>query len=194
MAEAAGATLARAFQDDPIQRAMFPDADRRAAVLPVVFTAMVRAASDSGGHLTTTPDTAAAAVWSPPGTEITPMAVMRAYGLDLPRVLFAAPLSSTLATFSFFGTLTRRRKVHAPEPHWYLATLGVDPARQGEGLGHRLVREGLDRADADRARAYLETETEGNVRFYRALGFEVVEQIVIERVDLPMWLMARDPA
>ena len=79
-----------------------------------------------------------------------------------------------------------------PEPHWYLQVIGVDPARQGEGLGSILVREGLSRADTAGTPTYVETETEGNVAFYEKHGFEVVEKIVPKRVGLPMWLMVRD--
>ena len=60
-------------------------------------------------------------------------------------------------------------------------------------LGKALVRDGLDRADSDGKIAYLETETENNVGFYQALGFDVVEEITIDRLGLPLWLMARDP-
>jgi ribosomal protein S18 acetylase RimI-like enzyme len=94
---------------------------------------------------------------------------------------------------SFFGTLARRRKANVPEPHWYLAALGVDPPYQGRGLGRALVRDGLDWADMDGKIAYLETETESNVGFYEALGFDVVEEVTMDRLNLPMWLMARHP-
>lgn len=188
----AGAVLARAFHDDPIQVALYPDPTRRAAILPRAFAATIRAALASGGHVTTTADTAATAVWSPPGTVISTLAVLRAYGFDLPRTMLQMPLRTIPAMLSFFATIARRRKVHVPESHWYLAALGVEPARQGQGLGTRLVREGLDRADADHARAYLETETEANVRFYRAQGFQVVETLTTG-FGVPLWLMARDP-
>ena len=52
------------------------------------------------------------------------------------------------------------------EPLWYLDQLGVDPARQGEGLGKALVQFGLARAAEAGLPAFLETATERNVRFY----------------------------
>ena len=192
-AAVAGAVLARAFQEDPIQTAMFPDPSRRAAVLPVIFTALIRAAKASDGHVMTTSGCAATAVWSPPGTEIRTTAVLRAYGFDVVRMVRYTPISSTPATMNLFATMARRRKAHVPEPHWYLATLGVDPSRHGQGLGSMLVREGLDRADTDGARTYLETETVDNVRFYRSLGFKVVEELTVGRRRVHLWLMTRDP-
>ncbi len=190
----AAAMLAQAFCDDPIQVAFNPDPVKRAEALPLMFGALIRGGAASGLHLTTTPDFAAAAVWSPPGIDLGTIAVMRAYGIDLFRMLFRLPLSTIPATFSMFATMARRRKAHVPEPHWYLTVWGVDPSRQGEGLGTALVREGLHRVDAVGARAYLETETEGNVRFYERLGFAVVEEIEVTPADLPMWLMRREVA
>ncbi|NIP94842.1 MAG: GNAT family N-acetyltransferase [Akkermansiaceae bacterium] len=106
--------------------------------------------------------------------------------------MMGTPLRSIRATISLFGLMDRKRKTLMPDPYWYLATLGVDPPYQSRGLGTLLVTEGLDRADADHTPAYLETETESNVAFYRGLGFEVVEELTIERLGIPLWLMARD--
>jgi ribosomal protein S18 acetylase RimI-like enzyme len=89
--------------------------------------------------------------------------------------------------------LGERKKELMPDPHWYLAAIGVNPERQGEGLGSALVQSGIRRADRDNTPVYLETETEGNVGFYQHLGFEVIEQITAAGLDLPLWLMTRRP-
>lgn len=189
----AARALARAFHDDPVQAVILPNADRRAAALPMMFSALCHATVVSGGHVTTTQDHAAVALWNPPGMRVSGRALIRAYGRNIFHVLRATPLSSYPGLMSLFRTLGRRRKIHAPEPHWYLAVLGVDPARQGEGLGSLLVREGVQRAEAAGVRTYLETESAANVAFYERLGFRVVEAIRIKRLGLPMWLMVRDP-
>ncbi len=192
LAEEAGAVLARAFHDDPIQSAIFPDPGRRATLLPIVFRAFIRAAIASGGHVTATSDRRAVSIWSPPGTEIGASTILRNYGRDLPRIVIGTPLRSIRATISLFGLMERKRRTLMPAAYWYLATLGVDPPYQGRGLGTLLVTEGLDRTDADHTPAYLETETESNVAFYQQLGFGVVEELTIERLGIPLWLMARD--
>ena len=46
---------------------------------------------------------------------------------------------------------------HPPEPHWYLPLIGVDPARQGQGLGAALMRPVLAKCDAAGLPAYLES-------------------------------------
>ena len=81
-----------------------------------------------------------------------------------------------------------------PGPHWYLMALGVAPASQGQGIGGRLIRPVLARADAAGLPCYLETETERNVTFYRKHGFAVLTAEAPPGHDLLLWTMARRPA
>jgi GNAT superfamily N-acetyltransferase len=89
--------------------------------------------------------------------------------------------------------LDERKKALVPDPHWYLAAIGVDPAKQGGGLGSKLVRLGIARADRDNVAIYLETETESNLGFHEHLGFEVLEEATASGLGLPIWLMVRHP-
>ncbi len=90
--------------------------------------------------------------------------------------------------------MNARAEQHHPEtPHWYLALLGVDPAAQGRGYGPHLTRPILDRCDAERTPAYLETGTERNVTLYRGLGFEVSDEFDLPRGGPPVWCMWREP-
>jgi GNAT superfamily N-acetyltransferase len=83
--------------------------------------------------------------------------------------------------------------VHPSQPHWYLGTLGVDPARQGRGVGRALLASWLSRVDAEQLPAYLETDREGNVAFYARAGFHVVGETSVLGVRVwPMWRPARD--
>ncbi|MFC4333802.1 GNAT family N-acetyltransferase [Salininema proteolyticum] len=57
-------------------------------------------------------------------------------------------------------------------PHsWELATVGVRPARQGQGLGGRIVEAALSELGA--IPVHLRTSEECNVAFYRRHGFDV---------------------
>lgn len=61
-----------------------------------------------------------------------------------------------------------------PESAWNLATLGVHPDNQGEGLGAALVEAGLAAVDrSDTGTVALETSDERNVRLYGRAGFVV---------------------
>jgi ribosomal protein S18 acetylase RimI-like enzyme len=79
------------------------------------------------------------------------------------------------------------------EPVWYLDRVGVDPSRQGEGLGKTLVQYGLDRAAADGRPAFLETATERNVGLYRSLGFQVVNHGDVPGGGPRIWFLRCDP-
>jgi len=56
---------------------------------------------------------------------------------------------------------------------------------------HKLSEPGLERADADRLPAYLETQRESNIPFYRRFGFELVEKISLGDSP-PLWTMWRE--
>jgi GNAT superfamily N-acetyltransferase len=78
-------------------------------------------------------------------------------------------------------------------PHFYLSVLGVEPVRQGEGVGTALMEPVLARCDRERIPAYLETATGRNVLLYERLGFDVVEELTLPKTDVHGWLMLRPP-
>ena len=90
------------------------------------------------------------------------------------------------------GTYLRTlRKVHPKEPHWYLILLAVDPPWQRRGAGSMLVEHGLAFADAAGVGAYLETQKEENLAYYRRFGFELVDTLRPLPGGLPYYTMWR---
>lgn len=79
------------------------------------------------------------------------------------------------------------------EPHWYLAMLGVGSQYQGQGIGGQLLQPILERADREKLPCYLETSTEGAVRFYQRQGFEILHVGKVGK-QLPYWTMKRTPS
>jgi GNAT superfamily N-acetyltransferase len=55
-----------------------------------------------------------------------------------------------------FAVFTEMSRVHSTEPHWYLPLIGVNPARQGNGIGAALLRPALEECDRSNLPAYLE--------------------------------------
>ena len=76
--------------------------------------------------------------------------------------------------------------------HWHLGPVGVLPAYQGKGIGTKLLRLFCKEVDACSAPAYLETDSDKNVRFYERFGFQVVSERDI--FDVKNYFMWRNPA
>jgi len=83
------------------------------------------------------------------------------------------------------------RKRHPHDPHWYLWFLGVEPDRQGQGLGSVLLRSLSAKAEADRVPCYLETDKPSSVKIYERHGYRVEAEDVLPGVDLRLWYMRR---
>ena len=187
---AAGGVLGRAFLDDPLWLALMSDPQTRQAGLATMFTGLAKTTAAANGVAETTPGLEAVALWLAPGKELGWWPMVRS-GMAMPRFVMTLPSRDRRRLMAVLRQGDQRRKEHMPGPHWYLEAIGVDPEHQGVGFGSALVRAGMRRADRDGMPIYLETETEGNVRFYEHLGFDVVEQTVAAGLSLPLWLMVR---
>jgi len=82
--------------------------------------------------------------------------------------------------------------LHPAEPHWYLGTLGVARSAQRRGVGSALLSRWLEEVDRDAIPAYLETDSEENIRFYERAGFSLKGEISI--LGVRAWQMQRPPA
>ena len=187
----AGAMLGQAFRNDPMWVDLMPDPDRRPEMLATMFSALVRTTCAANGVAERTPDVKGVALWLAPGGDMGWWAMLRS-GLALPRATMRLPGKDRKRMLGVLRQVGDRRKVLVPRPHWYLSAIGVDPESQGEGVGSALMRHGMARADDGRHPIYLETDTERNVRFYRNLGFEVLEEFTPGGLSVPLWLMTRE--
>lgn len=132
----------------------------------------------------------AAAVWMPSEALKEPDSMLDE--LKMARPMLAA------TGFSRIGRLLQIRTAmdkHHPmdREHAYLWFLGVTPSLQGMGIGSRLLRAGLNRADEAGLPAYLETGTTRNVALYRRHGFEVIHEAPPGKGAPMMWHMWREP-
>ncbi|MFE3171514.1 GNAT family N-acetyltransferase [Amycolatopsis sp. NPDC059090] len=75
------------------------------------------------------------------------------------------------------------------EPHWHVGPVGVEPRFQGRGIGESLMRALIAIMDADGSPSWGETDTEANVRFYRALGWDLDRTVTVSGIDL--WFLGR---
>jgi ribosomal protein S18 acetylase RimI-like enzyme len=157
------AILTLAFSTDAPVRYLFSGAETHLAWFPRLAAAMGGAALEAGSAYVADGD-GAAALWLPPGVEADGEAIFAIVGETV------AP--ERLEVLAELGELMGQ--YHPKEPHWYLPLIGVDPSRQGRGLGSALLKAGLARCDADGLPAYLESSSPRNVPLYERHGFEVI--------------------
>jgi ribosomal protein S18 acetylase RimI-like enzyme len=178
----AALALGRAFVNDPIFKAIFPDAtgpEERARHLPDVFRAMLAIQRRSGQPVFAVVDdngrVVAAAVTEGIGHPSTLSLVVTGLG-QMPRLIRAIGVGGLARALKLFGMLADN---HPKEPHLYLQVLGCDPPFQGKGYGKALLdRLALEaRARPEIAGIYLETATEANVAFYGSKGYEILGEL-----------------
>jgi GNAT superfamily N-acetyltransferase len=177
--------LARAFRDNPLNRAVIGGSEGRrvranragvAAYLPGALerarVTTVREAGALVGVLVATPPWR----WPLPGPN----------SAGLVRLLWGQGFRVARR----WGEISQELRRHHPlGPYWYLATLGVEPTLWGRGAGRALLADFVAQADADAAPAYLETDRPELERFYAGFGFAVRERIEVRAV--PVLLMER---
>ena len=187
----AGGVLGRAFHDDPYWSWVLPDDSRRARALPWFMTVWVRYCLRYREVYTTAEKVEGVAAWIPPGEY--PISVARLMLTGMALVFLRLGPGPSRRLMNSTGYLDRVHARDVPTRHWYLPTLGVDPPRQGQGLGGALLQPILTRADKDGLHCYLETEKEINVRFYRKHGFDVVVETDLAGDGPHIWTMRREP-
>lgn len=187
----AGRILASAFYSDPFFRYILPDDATRMERLNRYACIYVKASCLMDAvHGTGTP-LSGVAVWTAPGRELTPNERSEA-GMDrLPGIFGSEGFERYLG---MVANLSIERARDVPLPHWYLSILGVDPARQGEGLGSALLQPILKVADQTHTPCYLETFVEGNLAFYTRHGFRMLVAEVEPKSSMPFWTMKRTPS
>jgi GNAT superfamily N-acetyltransferase len=179
----AGAVLCRAFENDPAMSWAVPELEKRRA-MQAWFTAIVHWGLDRGEVESL--DGKAVAVWGHGPAKF--FEQVKA-GLLKPTLSLGA--TSLIRLLKLSSATARNHALLCPEPHRYLWFVGVDPKHQRQGLGAKLLRRTLAKADKEKVPCYLETATEANVPFYAALGFGVVFEGELVTTAPRFWLMKR---
>ncbi len=69
------------------------------------------------------------------------------------------------------------------EQHWHLGPIGVLPSHRRLGIGTTLMKIFCQEVDRCLARAFIETDLDENVLFYRKFGFEIVSTSNIFEIE-----------
>ncbi|SDT41025.1 GNAT family N-acetyltransferase [Microlunatus soli] len=176
--------LAEAFDDDPISRWIFPDAEDRRRYLPTFFSTMLA----HPWATRRTIDSSAAAIWitvqpCQPHAEEDPPDETASGGA-------AAPFGANGQRLRALGTALASSRP-AVETYDYLFAIGVLPQCRGAGVGTALLKEGLRRADTARRGVYLEASSPGSRTLYLRHGFADLAAPVHLEDGPPVWPMWR---
>jgi len=181
--ELIGDIIADGFADDPVNLWAY----RGTSGMKPVFTMLARHLYLPRGYGHKVADGSGGALWLPPDQSF-----------DMP-ILPTVQVAATLLKHGGFASVGNILKLDAfmksrkpKERFHYLFAISVRAGHQGQGLGGALMRAGLARVDADRLPAYLESSKPSNVPFYRAHGFEVIEEVIPTEGCPPMWRMWRE--
>jgi ribosomal protein S18 acetylase RimI-like enzyme len=108
----------------------------------------------------------------------------------LPLMKIGSDAGKRFNEFDRFSMDTHKRLMK--ENHQYIILLGVDPDKQGQGYGRRLMLPVLKLAEEKGQSCYLETHGEKNVSFYNKLGFKVISEDILPGTDIIQYAMVKE--
>ncbi|MGB2249039.1 MAG: GNAT family N-acetyltransferase [Alcanivorax sediminis] len=183
--------LSRAFYQDPLFVYFFPNDAKRERQSLHTFRFMLRHAHLNGKVVCSSNNRDGAALWLPSDA-------MQHSWLDLMRL-------GLLPAFFAQGPMAVQRQLDAvedmqamhntiiSEPHYYLTVFGVEPDKQGKGVGSSILRPTLEQFDHEGMPAYLDTHNPENVSLYLRFGFEIAHHGYLPGGAVMHWGMLRKP-
>ena len=184
-------TLVQAFFDDHLLGFFFAEPKSRLRFLPKFFNYRVRNGLIDGKIFATSENIEGVVILTQSEYKrFSWLRAIRTGGIGLYRAAGSEITSKVREVESFVVT---KRDECISEPHWYLGSLAVHPDYQGKGLASKLVRPVLEVCSSQNKLCVLETQDEGLVQIYKHYGFDVVDSFTLPIVNLPHWVMAKQP-
>ncbi|WP_433651552.1 GNAT family N-acetyltransferase [Micromonospora zamorensis] len=175
--------LAEAFFHDPVAHWLISGHDDRRFVSYRYFTHVV-GHSLQYGHVETTSDGSAAAIWYARPAPSPSIAAGRHTGVQEATGAYAP---------KFLLLETMLESHHPPEPHRYLAYAAVSPEHQGRGTGTALLSNYHQQIDPLGLPAYVEATSPRNRDLYLRLGYLPGPSMVLPNGGPRIWRMWRAP-
>ncbi len=182
-------SLIAAFYHDPLTEFLLPEEESRAKRLSTAIEFLLGLSSSTWSAGTT--DRPCAGVIGAASPEEYPPPFFHLMVMLTKLMLKSLSYTPHRVVEQWIRIFHKFEKMHPHQPHWYILVLGVHPDHQGKGLGGRLLRQVLQRADDERVAVYLESSNPNNLDFYRKHGFEVMVEIVPVAGCPPIWGLLR---
>jgi GNAT superfamily N-acetyltransferase len=142
------------------------------------------------GEVYTTPNLDGVAVWvSPENAQLNLGILFRTGFLKAILQMGLRPLGRFIRSASYLDNL---QKQAISGPCWILVLLGVEPSKQGKGIGGMLIQPILACADAEGVSCYVESADERNLGFYKRQGFAIVKHGQVPKGGPEVWVMVRE--
>jgi ribosomal protein S18 acetylase RimI-like enzyme len=182
--------LAHAFQQDPLWGYFIPEEDDRVRLSRISFRMLIRYTIRYGFAHSIGSSVKGVALWLPSDkSEMSLFSEILCGGLSVLINFGPDKIGRMNAVDSFMSKL---RKQQLPQRHWYLSLLGVAPDEQGKGYASLLMRHMVEKLEADKMPAYLDTQNARNVSIYERFGFRIIDEVIIPGTEITHWAMIRE--
>lgn len=108
----------------------------------------------------------------------------------LPLMKLGSDVGNRFNEFDKFSLEKHKRIMK--DNHQYIILIGVNPSKQGQKYGKKLMIPVLKLAEEKGLASYLETHGEKNVNFYKKLGFKVVSEDILPGTDIIQYAMLKE--
>ena len=184
--------LKDSFKDDPLWNEVFREDPDRENSLSNFYTIPLLYGMKFGKACATSSAIEGVAVWLPEKyANLNMWGLLRAGALKYGAKMGKETMRNLAIVSNKLGP--DRKKLMQGKAYQYLMILGVTNEAQGQGLGSKLMDDIKEECDKKGLHLYLETEKEENISFYEKHGFSLLQEIILDKLQVPMWEMERKP-
>jgi len=180
--------LAKAFSDYPLFKHILDDNHNKKNI-KILTKFIVKYAILYGQAYATSPEIEGVILFSDfKDYKFTLLRSLRSGGLSVMKIGREAGIRFN--KYDEFNMKVHKKSI--TKPHQYLIGIGVDPEKQGQAYGKKLLTSLLEVAEEKNHPCYLETHDDENVEIYKKYGFKVASKDVIPGTDIVQFNMLKE--
>lgn len=108
------------------------------------------------------------------------------------KVIASLGLDLVTRSLAYENNCIRIRRQFIAQDDWYIFQFGVDPQKQGQGMGSKIIKPFLNWLDSRNISCYLETQKDVNVEIYCHLGFNLKSVDTLPKKQEKQYAMLRN--